>query len=146
MFANHQIRNAITRAAGFTKTAQKQRNRLISTTMSRNEIFKIQSIQEFDEKVKKSDKPVIVDFFATWCNPCKMLTPRLESIIGEKEGTVNLAKVDIDEHSELALDYDVGAVPVLVVMKDGKVLNRLVGLQDKDKLRDWINKSVDIKS
>lgn len=71
-----------------------------------------------------------------------MLTPRIESIIGEKSGSIKLAKVDIDEHSELALDYDVGAVPVLLVMKDGKVLNRMVGLQDTDKLRAWVDKAV----
>lgn len=71
-----------------------------------------------------------------------MLTPRVESIVGEKKGAVTLAKVDIDEHSELALDYDVGAVPVLLVMKDGKVINRMVGLQDTDKIRAWIDKSV----
>lgn len=79
----------------------------------------------------------------SWCNPCKMLTPRVESIIGEKAGAVKLAKVDIDEHSDLALDYDVGAVPVLMAMKDGKVVNRMVGLQDIDKLRAWIDKTVE---
>lgn len=107
------------------------------------EIFKIQSQEEFDQKVTKSDKLVVVDFFATWCNPCKMLTPRIESIIGEKAGTVKLAKVDIDEHSELALNYDIGSVPVLLVIKDGKVQNRLVGLQDTDKLRAWVNQAVE---
>ncbi|XP_037934851.1 thioredoxin C-1-like [Teleopsis dalmanni] len=120
--------------------------RLISSSLIHNEIFKVQSIEDFDQKVKKSDKPVIVDFFATWCNPCKMLTPRIESIVGEKAGAIKLAKVDIDEHSELALDYDVGAVPVLMVMKKGKVINRMVGLQDTDKLRAWIDQNVtDVK-
>ncbi|KAM7359003.1 thioredoxin, mitochondrial [Cochliomyia hominivorax] len=117
--------------------------RSISTSAVKNEIFKVQSSEDFENKVKKSDKVVIVDFFATWCNPCKMLTPRLESIIGEKAGAVKLAKVDIDEHSELALDYDVAAVPVLMAMKDGKVVNRMVGLQDTDKLRAWIEKTVE---
>lgn len=78
-----------------------------------------------------------------WCNPCKMLTPRLESIVGEKDGAIKLAKVDIDEHSELALDYEVAAVPVLMAMKGGKVVNRMVGLQDTDKLRAWIDKTVE---
>lgn len=71
-----------------------------------------------------------------------MLTPRLESIVGEKAGSVKLAKVDIDEHSDLALDYEVGAVPVLMAMKNGKVVNRMIGLQDTDKLRAWIEKTV----
>ncbi|XP_013100464.1 thioredoxin, mitochondrial [Stomoxys calcitrans] len=117
--------------------------RLVSTSGVHNEIFKVQSAEDFETKVKKSDKVVIVDFFATWCNPCKMLTPRLESIVGEKAGAVKLAKVDIDEHSELALDYEVAAVPVLMAMKGGKVVNRMVGLQDTDKLRAWIDKTVE---
>lgn len=72
-----------------------------------------------------------------------MLTPRIEAVVGEKAGAIKLAKVDIDEHSELALDYDVGAVPVLLVMKGGKVVNRMIGLQDTDKIRAWIDKSVE---
>ncbi|XP_036336407.1 thioredoxin, mitochondrial [Rhagoletis pomonella] len=117
--------------------------RAISTTIAKAEIFQVQSAEDFESKVKKSDKPVIVDFFATWCNPCKMLTPRIETVVGEKAGAINLAKVDIDEHSDLALDYDVGAVPVLLVMKEGKVINRMVGLQDTDKIRAWIDKAVE---
>ncbi|TMW45944.1 hypothetical protein DOY81_008979 [Sarcophaga bullata] len=117
--------------------------RSVGTSGVKHEIFQVQSSEDFEKKVKKSDKVVIVDFFATWCNPCKMLTPRLESIVGEKAGAVKLAKVDIDEHSELALDYDVAAVPVLMAMKDGKVVNRMVGLQDTDKLRAWIEKTVE---
>lgn len=102
--------------------------------------FKIQDPKDFNERVKNSKVPVIVDFFATWCNPCRMLTPRLESVIAEKQGKVLLAKVDIDENSDLALDYEVGSVPVLIAMKDGKVLERVVGLQDTDKLRQFVNK------
>jgi len=117
--------------------------RPVQTSVTRMEIFKVQSQEEFEQKVKKSDGIVIVDFFATWCNPCKMLTPRIETVIGEQKGKVKLAKVDIDEHSDLALDYDVGSVPVLLVMKDGKVQNRLVGLQDTDKIREWVDKAVD---
>lgn len=85
---------------------------------------------------------MIVDFFATWCNPCKLLTPRIESIVGEQAGSIKLAKVDIDEHSELALDYDVAAVPVLVVMQNGKEVQRMVGLQDEDKIRAWVAAAV----
>lgn len=76
--------------------------------------------------------------FNSWCNPCRLLTPRLETIISENKGKVVLAKVDIDEQTDLALDYEVSSVPVLVAIKNGKVQNRLVGLQDTDKLRKWI--------
>ncbi|KAL1400823.1 hypothetical protein pipiens_007125 [Culex pipiens pipiens] len=112
--------------------------RSICTGAARFDIFKIQSPQEFDEKVKNSKDPIIVDFFATWCGPCRMLTPRIESVIGEQKGKVKLAKVDIDEHSDLALDYEVASVPVLLAIRNGKVEQRLVGLQDTDKLRNWV--------
>ncbi|XP_020294580.1 thioredoxin, mitochondrial [Pseudomyrmex gracilis] len=102
--------------------------------------FKVQDIKDFDERVKNSKVPIIVDFFATWCNPCRMLTPRIETVIAEKQGKILLAKVDIDENSDLALDYQVGSVPVLMAMKDGKVLEKMVGLQDTDKLRQFVNK------
>lgn len=77
--------------------------------------------------------------FYSWCNPCKLLTPRLEAIISESKGKVVLAKVDIDEQTDLALDYEVSSVPVLIAIKNGKVHQRLVGLQDADKLRKWID-------
>ncbi|XP_026486813.1 thioredoxin, mitochondrial [Vanessa tameamea] len=112
--------------------------RNISVTPVNNDIIKIQSTDDFKDKVINSKVPVVVDFFATWCNPCRLLTPRLESIISENKGKVLLAKVDIDEQTDLALDYEVSSVPVLVAIKNGKVQQRLVGLQDTDKLRKWI--------
>ncbi|XP_011314972.1 thioredoxin, mitochondrial [Fopius arisanus] len=102
--------------------------------------FKVQDNEDFNNRVKNSKVPVIIDFFATWCNPCRMLTPRLESVIEEKQGKILLAKVDIDENTDLALDYQVESVPVLIAMKDGKVLERMVGLQDTDKLRKFVDK------
>uniref|UniRef100_A0A182K161 Thioredoxin domain-containing protein n=1 Tax=Anopheles christyi TaxID=43041 RepID=A0A182K161_9DIPT len=114
----------------------------ISTGVPRFEIFKVQSPEEFNEKVRNSKDPVIVDFFATWCAPCRMLTPRIETVIGENEGKIKLAKVDIDEHTDLALDYEVASVPVLLAIRDGKVEQRLVGLQDTDKLRTWVQNVV----
>ncbi|EFN79238.1 thioredoxin, mitochondrial [Harpegnathos saltator] len=125
------IRNILGRQSYTTATVQKQ---VISAT------FKVQDLKDFDERVKNSKVPVIIDFFATWCNPCRMLTPRIETVVAEKQGKILLAKVDIDENTDLALDYHVGSVPVLIAMKDGKVLERIVGLQDTDKLRQFVNK------
>lgn len=71
-----------------------------------------------------------------------MLTPRIETIISENKGKISLAKVDIDELTELSLEYGVQSVPVLVVMKNGKVEKKLVGLQDTDKLRQWVENSI----
>ncbi|CAG2054810.1 unnamed protein product [Timema podura] len=104
--------------------------------------FKVQDPKDFNERVKNSKVPVIVDFFATWCNPCRTLGPRLESVIAEKNGKILLAKVDIDENTDIALDYDVGSVPALIAIKDGKIQERLVGLQDTDKLRKFVDKVV----
>ncbi|KAI5697357.1 hypothetical protein M8J75_009073 [Diaphorina citri] len=108
--------------------------------------FKVQDMNDFEKKVKNASTPVIVDFFATWCNPCKTLTPRLEAVIDEMKGKVVLAKVDIDELTDLAMDYEVSAVPVLIAMKNGKELDRLIGLQDIDKLKSFIDNLVEKQS
>lgn len=76
----------------------------------------------------------------SWCSPCKALAPRLENIVSEQGGRVRLARVDIDEHGELAMDYNVGSVPSLVVINKGKVVNRMVGLQTSEYIRDWLKK------
>lgn len=82
---------------------------------------------------------ILTSTFNRWCNPCRLLTPRIEAIITECKGKVLLAKVDIDEQTDLALDYEVSSVPVLVAIKNGKERQRLVGLQDEDKLRKWVD-------
>lgn len=71
-----------------------------------------------------------------------MLTPRIEAIVSENKGKISLAKVDVDELSDIALDYDVSTIPVLVAIRNGKVEQRLTGLHDTDKLRVWIDKIV----
>ncbi|XP_013140174.1 PREDICTED: thioredoxin, mitochondrial [Papilio polytes] len=135
MFSRN-ITNVFVRNSFMSQSSKVYRN--ISITSVNQDIVKIQSTDDFKKKVINSKVPVVVDFFATWCNPCRMLTPRLESVISENKGKVILAKVDIDEQTDLALDYEVSSVPVLIAMKDGKVQHRLVGLQDTDKLRKWI--------
>ncbi|CAH2039778.1 unnamed protein product, partial [Iphiclides podalirius] len=135
MFARN-INNFLTRNSLLCQSKVVLRN--ISFTTVKYDIVKIQSTDDFKDKVINSKVPVVVDFFATWCNPCRLLTPRLESIISENKGKVVLAKVDIDEQTDLALDYEVSSVPVLVAIKNGKVQQRLVGLQDTDKLRKWV--------
>ncbi|XP_055609011.1 thioredoxin, mitochondrial [Uranotaenia lowii] len=138
----NSLRRLVTGASRLSVVSRSNNIRTISTSSGLLDIFKIQSPQEFDEKVKNSKDPIIVDFFATWCGPCKMLTPRIESVIGEQGGKVKLAKVDIDEHSDLALDYEVASVPVLLAIRNGKVEQRLIGLQDTDKLRNWVENVV----
>lgn len=101
--------------------------------------FQIQDRNEFKAKVEQASIPVIVDFYATWCDPCKALTPRLEAIINQMNGKVQLAKVDIDEMTDLAMDYKISSVPVLIRMIDGKEQDRMVGLQNVATLEAFID-------
>ncbi|XP_026806018.1 uncharacterized protein LOC113549035 [Rhopalosiphum maidis] len=115
-------------------------SRTFSITTTRHKIIKIQDQDDFNTQVLKSKEPVVIDFFATWCGPCKMLLPRIEKIIEEHNGTIHLAKVDIDDNAEIAMEYGVSVVPELVLMKDGKVQGKMIGLQDEDKLKHFVSK------
>ena len=81
---------------------------------------------------------MVIDFSAQWCGPCKMLTPRLDAAIAAQEGAVDLAIVDIDDLAELAMEHNVNAVPTVVAIKEGKVVDRFVGLLEEDKLSAFI--------
>ncbi len=88
--------------------------------------------QNFDEFVKNSKKTVLVDFFATWCGPCKMLAPVLESIQEEVGENVDIFKVDIDESMDLAKSFGIMSVPTMIIFKGGEEVNRFVGLRPKN--------------
>ena len=90
--------------------------------------------KEFEEKVIKSDKPVLIDFFATWCGPCKMMSPIVEQIAEELEDKVNVYKIDTDKDQELAYKYEIMSIPTFLIFKDGKLVNKLVGMRDKEEL------------
>jgi len=116
--------------------------RNIHSSVIRTEQFNIQDEEDFKKRVVNSTVPVVVDFHATWCGPCKLLAPRIESIIGELGDTVHLAKVDIDENADIAMEYGVGAVPAVMGMKGGKVMDKFIGLQDVDKIKTFIQKLI----
>lgn len=93
--------------------------------------------ENFFEEVLKSEKPVLVDFFASWCGPCKMLSPIIDEIAEERED-IKVVKIDIDQQPELAAQYGVMSVPNLFVIKDGKVVNQAAGVRPKQQILDLL--------
>jgi len=97
----------------------------------------------FDREVLKSSEPVLVDFFAEWCGPCKAMAPALEQVAAELKGKVKVAKLDVDQNPEVTRRYGIQAMPTLMIFKDGEVAAQRVGaLVQKKALQDWINGSI----
>ena len=90
--------------------------------------------ENFETEVLKSDVPVLLDFWATWCGPCMMIAPTLEEIARENAGKLKVGKVNVDEQMELAMQFGVTSIPMLVVMEGGKIVNKAVGAMPKAKI------------
>lgn len=90
--------------------------------------------ENFEKEVLNSEKPVLVDFFADWCGPCKMMAPIVEELATELDGKVKVEKINVDENSDIAVEYNVMSIPTLIVFKNGKEEKRLVGVRDKEEL------------
>jgi thioredoxin 1 len=88
----------------------------------------------FDQEVTKSAQPVLVDFWAEWCGPCKMISPLLDEIAREKAGTIKVAKVNVDENQSLSMRYNVRAIPALLFFKNGNLVDQVVGMTSKKDL------------
>ena len=91
----------------------------------------------FEAEVLKSDKPVLVDFYADWCGPCQMVGPILEELAKERED-IKIGKINVDEEGELALKYKVSSIPYLAYFKNGEIVNQMVGFQGKEKILDML--------
>ena len=95
--------------------------------------------QNFEAEVLKSDKPVLVDFWAEWCMPCKMLGPTIDKLAKDYAGKVKVGKVDTDANRDVSMRFGISAIPTVILFKDGKVANKFVGLRQEKEFKEVLD-------
>jgi len=100
------------------------------------------SDQSFDADVLKADLPVLVDFWAPWCGPCRLIAPMVEELAGEFAGKLKVVKLNTDENPDTATNYHISGIPSLLLFKDGQVADQLVGAVPKDRIQNMLNQHV----
>lgn len=106
------------------------------------QVVQLTTEQEFKAAVLEAEKPVLVDFFATWCGPCKILAPTIEQLAQEYAGRADFVKVDVDKSRALAVAYNVQALPTIAIFKGGKLVARSMGVRDADQYRAELNAAI----
>ncbi|KAB0799384.1 hypothetical protein PPYR_07264 [Photinus pyralis] len=122
-----------------TVTHDKANLRKICSSLKLNKIITIMNDDDFMSKVMNSDNPVIVNFHAEWCEPCHILTPKMKQLIEPKDN-IDLAIVDVESHAELVHTFEVKAVPAVIAVKNGLVVDKFIGLVDANMIESLISK------
>ncbi|OPX88743.1 MAG: Thioredoxin [Pelotomaculum sp. PtaB.Bin104] len=107
-----------------------------------NEKILVLGDADFNQVISESSIPVLVDFWASWCGPCKMIGPVVEELATEFDGKIKTGKLNVDDNRNVPDKYRVSSIPTLVVFKDGTEVERSVGYKTKDELRNWLNKFI----
>ncbi|XP_043931263.1 thioredoxin, mitochondrial [Protopterus annectens] len=142
------LRQSLTTLCNHSSTVSSAQNsllhssRMFFTSAFCRDSFIVQDGADFNERVINSDKPVVVDFHADWCGPCKILGPRLEKAVAKQNGKVTMAKVNIDDLTDLAFEYEVSAVPTVIAVKNGNIVDKFVGVKEEDQLEAFIRKLI----
>ena len=100
------------------------------------------SKEQWEQEVINSDKPVFVDFWATWCGPCSIVAPIVEELAKEYEDKVNFVKVDVDQNKELASKYNIFSIPTLAIFRNGQLVSQAAGATSKESIKNYIDKNI----
>ncbi len=109
--------------------------------MASNDVVTLQDAT-FEKEVLKSDVPVLVDFWAVWCGPCKAIAPAVDELAKQYKGKVKIAKMDVDEHQQVPQQFGIRSIPTLLLFKGGRVVDTIVGAVPKSKLEDSLKKAL----
>ena len=114
----------------------------LALSLEENEELLLKWVEHYPWEVIKSELPVLLDYWAEWCGPCKMIGPILEELASEMDGKIKIVKVDVDSNSQTAVNYAIRSIPTLIIIKDGSVVAQHIGAASKAQLENFINQNI----